>query len=45
MPKTTPPLNQIVNALNSVYEYCPNTWNWVIALTILYVLGQNDILN
>lgn len=45
MPKTTGLINHLINGLNAVYDYCPTTWNWVIALSILYVMGQNDILN
>jgi hypothetical protein len=40
MPKTTPLLNQIVNGLNAIYEFCPTTWNWVIVLSSIYILLQ-----
>ena len=38
MPKTTPLLNRLVNGINAVYEFAPTFWNWVIAISAIFIL-------
>ena len=38
MPKTTPILNHIVKAIDAIYEFCPTFWNWVIAISAIFIL-------
>lgn len=38
MKKQTPLLNHIVNGINAIYEFAPTFWNWVIAISAIFIL-------